>query len=97
MAYLSERPLALQQQIFAKLFEAAQVAAMTEEEQEQYFAQMLTERDRVSQMKTATRIGIEKGRKEALTESARKLKAQNVPIEVISSCTGLSVEEIMAL
>lgn len=97
MAYLSERPLALQQQIFAKLFEAAQVAAMTEEEQEQYFAQMLTERDRVSQMKTATRIGIEIGRKEALTESARKLKAQNVPIEVISSCTGLSVEEIMAL
>lgn len=97
MAYLSERPLALQQQIFAKLFEAAQVAAMTEEEQEQYFAQMLTERDRVSQMKTATRIGIEKGRKEALTESARKFKAQNVPIEVISSCTGLSVEEIMAL
>ena len=49
MAYLSERPLALQQQIFAKLFKAAQVAAMTEEEQEQYFAQMLTERDRVSQ------------------------------------------------
>ena len=41
--------------------------------------------------------GMEKGRKEALTESARKFKAQNVPIEVISSCTGLSVEEIMAL
>lgn len=105
MAYLSERPLALQQQIFAKLFEAAQVAAMTEEEQEQYFAQMLTERDRVSQMKTATRIGMEKGIEKgmktgmeiALKQTASKMKSLNIPLDIIVSCTGLTIEEIEAL
>ena len=105
MAYLNERPLVLQQEIFAKLFEAAQIAEMPEEEQEEYFAQMITERDRKSQMKTATRIGMEKGMKKgmkkgmekAIIETARKFKEQNVAIDIIAACTGLSVEQISGL
>ena len=82
---------------------------MNKQERQAYISKMNTERDLRNQLDYARSEGLakgmaqgmtkgmEKGRKEALTESARKFKAQNVPIEVISSCTGLSVEEIMAL
>ena len=66
---------------------------------------MLTERDRVSQMKTATRIGMEKGMEKgmktgmeiALKQTAVKMKSLNIPLDIIVSCTGLSIEEIEAL
>ena len=47
-----------------------------EEEQEQYFAQMLTEIDRISQMKTATRIGMEKGIEDGLEQGIEQGKEQ---------------------
>lgn len=100
-----KQPETLQQPICNRLFEAARFAAMNKQERRTYISKMNTERDLRNQLDYAISEGlaqglaegIEKGRKETLTESARKFKAQNVPIEVISSCTGLSVEEIMAL
>ena len=96
-----KQPETLQQPICNRLFEAARFAAMNKQERQTYISKMNTERDLRNQLDYARSEGLakgmEKGRKEALTESARKFKAQNVPIEVISSCTGLSVEEIMAL
>ncbi|MBQ7017631.1 MAG: PD-(D/E)XK nuclease family transposase, partial [Bacteroidales bacterium] len=92
-----KQPETLQQPICNRLFEAARFAAMNKQERQAYISKMNTERDLRNQLDYARSEGLAKGRKEALTESARKFKAQNVPIEVISSCTGLSVEEIMAL
>ena len=39
-------------------------------------------------------IGIEKGRQQTLASVARNLKAQHVPLDVIASSTGLSIQEI---
>ena len=41
--------------------------------------------------------GRAEGRNEAIIEMALKLKAQNVPAEVIASCTGLTVEKVQEL
>ena len=45
MARLLDRPKALQERIFRKLFEAAQIAAMSHEEQVLYRDNMMTEND----------------------------------------------------
>lgn len=42
-------------------------------------------------------IGVEKGRSEAILETARNFKNQNVPVEVIAACTGLTIECIQEL
>ena len=42
-------------------------------------------------------IGVEKGRSEAILEAARNFKNQNVPVEVIAACTGLTIECIQKL
>ena len=39
-------------------------------------------------------IGIEKGRQQTLASVARNMKAQHVPLDVIASSTGLSIQEI---
>ena len=39
-------------------------------------------------------IGIEKGRQQTLASVALNLKAQHVPLDVIASSTGLSIQEI---
>ena len=39
-------------------------------------------------------IGIEKGCQQTLASVARNLKAQHVPLDVIASSTGLSIQEI---
>ncbi len=41
--------------------------------------------------------GIAKGRHEAKLESARSLKAQKIPMDVIAEATGLSIQEIEKL
>lgn len=66
---------------------------MPEEEQIEYFAQMITERDRKSQLKTATRIGIEKG----IEKVAKKMKQAQMPIQEIAAVTELSIEQIETL
>ena len=102
---LQERPLELQQEIMARLFEAAQVAAMQPEELEKYISTMVTERD----IRNYISYAQEKGRAEGLAEgevigetkgihkTARNMKAKGISVEMIMECTGLSVEEIERL
>jgi predicted transposase/invertase (TIGR01784 family) len=61
--------------------------------------------DNYSVMKTAHDKGLAKGRAEGLAkgiaeghmEDARKMKADNMPTELIAKYTGLTIEEIEAL
>ena len=107
---LQERPLELQQEIMARLFEAARVAALQPEEFEEYIGTMVTERDIKNYISYAT----EQGKKEGLAEgiaigkaegkvegeaegiqkTARNLKAKGISVELIMECTGLSAEEV---
>ena len=105
---LQERPLELQQEIMARLFEAAQVAAMQPEELEKYISTMVTERDIRNYISYAQEKGRAEGKAEGraqglaegevkgIHKTARNMKAKGISVEMIMECTGLSAEEIGA-
>lgn len=113
MEYLEERPVELQQEIFQKLFIAANIAAMSKQEFKEYQETMKTERD-INSIKWTAEIrgmergmkegmekgmekGIEKGKQEQTIIFAMNLKADGFPSETIAKYTGLSVEQIEML
>ena len=84
-----------------KLFELCNFAAMNEDNQRQYIAELMAELDEGSRMKTALmkgeRIGIEKGLKKEKASVARAMLEDKMSPELVSKYTGLSAEEIAAL
>ena len=113
MGSVKEVPEQFSDKSFEKLFDISNFAVMTYEEQIEYLNKFHEELDRNSELETAISKGLEqgraegeakgraegeaKGRAEANKETARKLKQAGADIDMISSCTGLSVEEIEAL
>lgn len=94
---LYERPLVLQQEIFSKLFEAAEIAAMDTPEYQNYIDAMKTERDINSIKWSAKEEGREEGREEGKEEVARSMKHKGLNNSLIAECTGLSIEQIEKL
>ena len=105
LASLLERPRALQNRVFDRLFETAEIAKFTKTELSEYWDSLKNFRDWYSVISTAEKKGREEGREEGLKEgvreanlnNARNLKKLGVAIDVISQATGLSKEEIEAL
>ena len=99
---LGKQPQEFQQQIWDRLFEAAQIAAMNHKDRQTYIKKMNSERDRINQweyaMEQAKTEGITEGKAEGKAEEkisiAKKLKLKNIPLETIAQCTGLTLEEI---
>ena len=102
---LYERPLVLQQKIFSKLFEAAEIAAMDTPEYQKYIDAMKTERDINSIKWSAKEEGREEGRAEGRAEGlaegkeevARSMKLKGIDFNIIADCTGLQIEHIEKL
>nr|WP_279512459.1 PD-(D/E)XK nuclease family transposase [Candidatus Thiosymbion oneisti] len=98
---LTDRPAKLQESIFNKLFEQAEISNFNDEEYSEYEASLKTYRDLKNSIDTAREEGIEKGiekgRREEKIMIAGKLKQQNIPPEIISRSTGLPIEEIEKL
>jgi predicted transposase/invertase (TIGR01784 family) len=110
---LLERPKALQERIFRKFFDVAEIAALSKEEYAKYWESEKIFYDNVGAFMAARAKGIAegeakgeaKGRAEGRTEgieenkrdNARKMKADGISFELISKYTGLSEEEIEAL
>lgn len=90
LANLNNRPKALQEKVFAKLFEAAEIAQFTPEEKEAYEESLKYYRDLKNVVDTSKEEGILEGK----IEVAIELKKNNVPVEIIMKSTGLSEEEI---
>ena len=113
LSRLLERPKALQERVFTKLFEAAEVAKFTKAEYDSYEESLKVYRDWINTIETAKikskeegreeglkegeKIGIEKGEKKKAMEMARSLKTKGVAINIIAECSGLSEEEINSL
>ena len=113
LSRLLERPKALQERIFTKLFEAAEVAKFTKAEYDSYEESLKVYRDWINTIETAKikskeegreeglkegeKIGIEKGEKKKAMEMAQNLKTKGVAINIIAECSGLSEEEINSL
>lgn len=109
LATLLERPAALQERIFNRLFEAAEIAKFTKRELYEYEDSLKNFRDMYSVITTAELKGLNRGRAEGRAEgrvegewaerqkNARNLKALGVDTGIISEATGLSMKEIEEL
>jgi len=106
---LQERPRELQEKIFQRFFEQAEIAKLNPQDMNAYEQSLKVLRDNYSIQKTATeqgkkeglKLGIEEGRKEGRKKEkitiARRLKASGLAISIIADSTGLTPEEIERL
>jgi predicted transposase/invertase (TIGR01784 family) len=90
---LLERPKALQDRIFKKLFEQAEIARYSDDERWQYEESKKVFWDNYSVMETAEMKGSDSRAKKI----ARRMKARGYSIEDIAAVTDLSVDEIKNL
>ena len=110
---LLERPRALYEKVFQRLFEAAEIAKFDRRERYEYEESLKAYRDWFSVMETAELRGEERGHAKGLKEghakgleegthkanvaTASRLKQMGLSIEDIQKATGLSEEEIREL
>lgn len=94
LSRLLERPAALQERVFKRLFEAASIARFTPKELQEYEESVKAYRDIVNAVNTARTEGLEQGLEQGKIEIARKMKSDGLPDDVISKYTGLAIEEI---
>lgn len=113
LSRLMERPVALQERVFNRLFEAAEIARFDRKELIEYEDSLKNFRDWFSVVQTAENKGlaegiakglaegIAKGRAEGRVEEqqeiARVLKKKNIPTEIIMESTKLTADEIAKL
>ena len=101
LSRLMERPAALQERVFTRLFESAEIAKFSKEQYEEYEDSLKVYRDWINTINTAVMKSREEGRAEGKLEEkmdiARKLKNSGISFDVISVSTGLSEEEISSL
>jgi len=94
LSQLQDRPKKLQERVFTKLFEAAEIAKFTPKEREAYEKSLKYYRDIKNVVDTSREEGREEGREERNIEIARTLKKSGVSVEIIIQSTGLSKKEI---
>lgn len=102
---LSERPKALRDKVFDKLFKEAEIAKFTKQELREYEASKLAYRDIKNSIDTAKREGIEEGLEKGRAEGFEKGKlamvkamlANNMPIAQIIQISGITKEQIEQL
>ena len=101
LATLLERPAALQERVFKRLFETAEIARFSESEMRDYEESLKNLRDLGNVLNTAKEEGRKEGREEGERkrsfEIARNLLQAGIAEDVIAATTGLSIEEIQNL
>ena len=113
LASLMERPRVLQEKVFARLFEAAEIAKFDRKERFEYQESLKVYRDWFSVMETAElkgerrgmergmkkgmELGMAQGRKESAMTIARQMKSDGVSAALIAQYTGLAAEDIEKL
>ena len=98
---LMERPKELQERVFKKLFEQAEIAKYTTEEYDAYEDSLINLWDLANSNEAAEKkgikIGVEKGEKQKAIAIARSMKADGMSIELIVKYSGLTPDEINKL
>jgi predicted transposase/invertase (TIGR01784 family) len=97
LAKLQDRPYALHERIFQKLFAAAEIAKYSREELEIYEESLKYYRDLNNIVYSAKVEGKVEGKIERTNELAKSMKGEGIEIVTISKITGLSEEEIEKL
>lgn len=101
LASLTERPAALRDKIFDRLFQLAEISKFTPLELRDYEDSLKTFRDLKNSLDTAKEEGfnegMEKGMEKGVLLTAKGMKSEGIPVSVIAKITGLSEEEINAI
>ncbi len=113
LASLLDRPIALQERVFTRLFETAEIARFSPKELYDYEESLKNFRDWYSVISTATKKGRREGRREGRKEGvkegleagktkatlniARNMKEQGMDTELIAQITGLDADTIKKL
>jgi predicted transposase/invertase (TIGR01784 family) len=109
LPHLTDRPAKLQERVFSKLLEAAEIGKFNREELAEYENSLKHYRDMKNVVDTAKvegrAEGLAEGRAEGKVEGkiegkievARNLLQEKLPLSLIAKATGLSEEEIAAL
>lgn len=90
LSRLLDRPKALQDRVFKKLFEQAEIMQYSEAERWQYEASLKNYWDYNSTLETREAKGVAKEK----IAIAQRMKADGLPVEMIAKYTQLSIEEI---
>ncbi len=93
LSRLDERPAALKEKIFSKLFEEAEIAKFTPTELKEYEDSLKAYRDVKNSIDTA----LEKGRVEGVIQVAKKLLESGMDVDTVMKMTDLSKSEIEKL
>ncbi len=94
---LQEKPLKLQERVFGKLFESAQIAKFNQEEMRKYEESLKVYRDIHAVIETAKDDAFDEGKIEGKIEVAKNLVSLGLDNETIVKATGLKTEEIERL
>ena len=102
LSRLLDRPAALRDKIFKRFFDAAEFASLDDEDKKKYISNMQTARDTYNQIEYAKKKGREEGlmegREEGIEKRSREIAINmlnnGIPVQTISTCTGLSEEEV---
>lgn len=109
LSRLMERPAALQERIFCRLFDAAEIAMFTKEQYDAYEDSLKVYRNWKNMIDMAENRGREEGRAEGLQQgleqgrieekmlNARKMLSAGLPEELVVQITGLTAEDIKCL
>lgn len=105
LSHLMERPAALRERVFERVFEQAEIARYSETERREYEDSINAYRDINNAVKTAKNDGIAEGKELGIAEGielrnvqiAKKLKEKGLSAEEIAELTDLNVEQIIAL
>lgn len=93
LSRLDDRPAALREKIFTKLFDAAAIARFSPTELREYEDSLKAYRDIKNSLDTAKA----EGRAEGRAEVAKTMMEKGMDVKIIASLTGLSEEEIKSL
>lgn len=93
LSRLDNRPAALREKIFSKLFAVASVARFTPTELREYEDSLKAYRDIKNSLDTAKEEGREEGREQRNIEIAKKMLAAGMDIDIIINMTDLSKDE----
>ena len=97
MSTLLERPAALRDRVFGRLFDVAEYARLDDEERKNYVIAMNTARDTYNQIAYARKEGIGIGREKKAYEIAQRMIAKGLDVDTIADLTGLTKEVVAKL
>ena len=94
LSSLFERPKALQERVFEKLFKQAEIAKYDDIERRQYEASLKEYWDYTSTMDTAHDKGVAEGIRKEKSETIHRLQAMGLTIEQIARGADMSIDDV---